>query len=360
MITDEQKELLSKLIANMDSEKHYWFLRTMGGNFFEEFYNDGFVAIGYDEILMKNLRDLPERDDEARAMLKVLLDTRNRDLTLAQTAKAAGQILKFYREMNKGDVVVIPGYQSKYFAFGIVESELYEDNMEHSEGQCPFIKKRRIKWLKRVGRSQLDSKFLLGLGNQQTMSCIDSYAEFIDRKIQQLYTKGDKTYLILRVNQDKGLTWDDFCFIADLGDLFKGISEKNGVDVDLTKIDMRINVQSPGDILMICPDGMGYLLPLALIVLSCVALPGGHVKFLGMEIKTNGLGSFIRQIAEAVTLYLDHKQERKLRLQERIQNLQIEHISENENTVSESLEEYPSSSSPAQLTDDSEQKESPV
>lgn len=327
MITEEQKEQLTTLIAKMDAERHYWFFRTMGGYYFDEFVNDGFIAIGYDEILMKELKALPERDDEARAQLKIHLDSQGRELTPAQTAKAAGQILKFYREMQHGDIVVIPGFLSQKFAFGVVQGNLYEDVRDyHEEGKCPFAKRRTIKWLKMVDRAQLDPKFLLGLSNQQTMSCVDAYAEFIDRKMEKLYSKGDKTYLVLRVNQDKGLAWDDFCFIADLGELFKNVSNELGLEVDLTKIDMKVNVQSPGDILLICPENLSYLLPIAKIALFSIILIGGKVKF----IESKGIGSLIKDIESAVTHFLDSRQERKIRMMERMQNMQLEDLAMNE------------------------------
>lgn len=326
MITEEQKNELNALISDVDAEKHYWFFRTMQGTLYDEFVNEGYIAIGYDEIVMQDLRDLPNNEYEAKDMLKIKLRAHHEDFNPAHIGKAAGQILRFYREMAIGDIVIIPNEQSKTFAFGKVQSALYEDSSYHDVEACQFVKRRKVKWLKRLTRSQLDPKFLLGLGNQQTMSCIDNYAEFVDRKIQPLYTKGDKTYLVLRVNQDKGLSWDDFCFIADLGELFKGVSNSNGLNVDLSSIEMKINVQSPGDILMICPEGMGYLLPLAAIVIGCVALPGGTVKFWGIEIQTHGIGTFVQQIVNAVNAYLDHKEERRIRLQERLQNMKIEQV----------------------------------
>ena len=70
MISKEQIEQLSQLIQNVNPDKHYWFFRTMGGHFYDEFVSMGFIAIGYDDILMKDLKDLPEQDYMARAFIK--------------------------------------------------------------------------------------------------------------------------------------------------------------------------------------------------------------------------------------------------------------------------------------------------
>lgn len=160
------------------------------------------------------------------------------------------------------------------------------------------------------------------------MSCLDDYADFIDRKIEPLYTKGDNTYLVLRVNQDKGLSWDDFCLFSDLGELFKAVSRDNGINADLTKIRMTVNVQSPGDIMMVCPEGMKYLLIIVVVAICGVIGMGGRVKFWKFEFESRGLGFLFQQIMDSVTKYLDHQTDRKLRMQERLANMRIEQVTE--------------------------------
>lgn len=319
-ISQELKERLESVLFNMNSERNYWFMRTMSGTLYDEYFRDGFVALGYDTILMRDLRNLPEREAEAREFLKLRLNATTQDMTASQMAKAAGQILKFYRSVNDGDVVIIPSTDSDKFAIGTFMGDMYEDSSVHEEGTCQFVKRRRVNWLTEVSKRQFDPQLLLCLGNQQTMSSVKSHSEYIDRKIAPLYTKGDKSYLVLRVNQDKGLSWDDFFFIADLGDLFKAVSEESGINVDLTQIEMKINVQSPGDIMLMCAEGLSYLLPVAVGILFIV---GGHVKVGNFEFETKGLGDFFKQLSEAVTNYLDHKAERKIRLENRMRNMEI-------------------------------------
>lgn len=315
-----EKEKLQSILFNMNSDRNYWFIRTMSGMFYDEFYQENYVAIGHDGILMRDLQDLSDKEGAAREQLKLKLTEKEPELTPAQRAKAAGQILKFYREAKAGDVVVIPSSNSDKFAIGKFIGEMYEDSSTHADGSCPFVKRRPVKWLTEIDRYQFDPNLLLCLGNQQTMSSINSHSEYIDRKIAPLYTKGNESYLVLRVNQDKSLSWDDFCFIADLGDLFKAVSHESGINVDLTQIKMKINVQSPGDILMMCVGNYAYLLPIAFLILCAL---GGHVKLGIFEFETKGLGDFCQKILESVTTYLDHKAERKIRLEQRLKNMEI-------------------------------------
>lgn len=229
---------------------------------------------------------------------------------------------------------MVPSSESKSYAFGVVTTDMYEDSSEHGFERCPFAKRRKVKWLKILDRWQLDPKLLLALGNQQTLSSVDEYSLFIDRKINNLYTKGDKSYLVIRVNQDDGLSWDDFYFITDLGELFKFVSQQGGIAVDLTKIEMKINVQSPGDILLIADGGDAYLLGIAFLALLCL-LPGGKVNLWKLQFESNGLGCLFNQIVDAVNKFLNERQERKLRLQERTKNLMIEQVNDNQISGSE-------------------------
>lgn len=327
MITKEQIEQLGQFIQKVNPDKHYWFFRTMGGLYYDEFVSKGYIAIGYNEIIMKDLTDLPKRDDQARLYIKSKFYEYGHKLTDAKAAKAAGQIVKFYRELCEGDIVVAPNSQSRKFAIGIIISEMYEDSGNHSEQECRFVKRRKVKWLKEVWRHDLDPRVILAFGNQQTMSSIDDYAEFVDRKISMLYNKGDKTYLVLRVNQDKGLTWDDFCFISDLGELFVSVSKENNLGIDLTDIQMTVNVQSPGDIMLACNASVGFNLILVLFALG-VLLPGGEFSIWGVKYKTEGFGKFFKQISDLVNDILDRHQNRKDKIIERARNMQINQVQE--------------------------------
>lgn len=328
MITREQIEQLGQLVQNINPDKHYWFFRTMGGRYYDEFVSNGFIAIGYDEILMKDLRDIPERDDMARSFLKIRLHETDKTMTDAQIAKAAGQIVKFFRELNVGDVVVAPSSESKKYAIGVICSEMFEDSSKHGEKECPFVKRRLVKWHKEVWRHEIDAKAVLAFGNQQTMSSIDEYAEYIDRKIGQIYTKGDASYLILRVNQDKALSWEDFMFIGELGALFSDLSKEVELGTDLSKIRMKINVQSPGDILLMIPDGGTGILALIFLLLLLIRGGNAHIKVdsegVDAKVGIEGIGDTLKKILEAISDFLDRNADRVVKVKKGLENMKID------------------------------------
>lgn len=51
---------------------------------------------------------------------------------------------------------------------------------------------------------------------------------------------------------------------------------------------------------------------------------GGKTKFIWTEFESKGLGTFIQQISDAITKYKDHELERKLRMENRMKNLEID------------------------------------
>lgn len=337
MITREQIEQLGQLIQNVNPDRHYWFFRTMGGHLYDEFVSKGFIAIGYDEIMMKDLRNIPERDDMARAFLKIRLREMNKEMTDAQTAIAAGQVVKFFRDLAVGDVIVAPSHQSRKFAIGVIESEMYEDCSKHGDKECQFVKRRRVRWEKEVWRHELDTKALLAFGNQQTMSSIDDYAEFIERKVNQIYAKGSTSYLVLRVNQDKDLSWDDFMFIGELGALLQDFAKETGLDANLKNIKMKINVQSPGDILLMIPDGGMGILIIVLLLLMVIRGGSSHIKINkdGFEagIETEGIGDTFNKVLSAISDFFNQKVERSIRIREKLENMQIEQPKDTQDVI---------------------------
>ena len=337
MITREQIEQLGLLIREVNPDKHYWFFRTMGGHFYDEFVSMGFIAIGYDDILMKDLKDMPEQDHMARAFLKFRLQELKNEMTDSQIAKAAGQIVKFYRELRIGDIIVAPDFQSRKYAIGVIASDMYENSGKHGGKECPFVKRRQVKWIKEVCRHELDAKAILAFGNQQTMSSIDDYADYIDRKMDQLYTKGNASYLVLRVNQDKELSWEDFMFIGELGAFFRHFSEEIGLGADLSRIKMKINVQSPGDILLMIPDGGGWILVLVLLILMVIRGGKSYIRInnagLDAGVEAEGIGDTLKKVLDAISDFRDRNADRSLRIKKKLENMDIEQPEDTQDVI---------------------------
>lgn len=137
-----EEDTIIMLEPSIDSEAKYWMVRTMGGDFYKEYVEDGFIAIGYNEITLQDLIQLPESDSLSREIIEAKLKNNNQELK--NTSYPASQLLRFMREMNIGDFVIVPAKNSQYVSFGIITSDVYEaeDRFLHLEGLCPYAKHR--------------------------------------------------------------------------------------------------------------------------------------------------------------------------------------------------------------------------
>ena len=65
MINTDNKKIVESLnIPIIDSGRKYWFIRTDSGHLYEEFRNDGYIAIGFNEYVNPKLfEDLAPEDE---------------------------------------------------------------------------------------------------------------------------------------------------------------------------------------------------------------------------------------------------------------------------------------------------------
>ena len=223
-----QIEELLKDVKSIKDETQYWLVRTMGGDYYAEYaeyVENKFIAIGYNEITIDDLRRLSPKNKSARKTLQVILKDR-RD-SIKNTGYPASQILRFTGEIKEGDIVIVPSSASHKVSLGIVKSNVYAETKGiHLEGRCPFSKRRNVEWTRTSPRHLLPTELLLMFNSRHIISEVNGYAPFIDNFLNDFYTKGDITYLVLRVKQEKTLTADDFTLISDLMELFNEYSSE--------------------------------------------------------------------------------------------------------------------------------------
>ena len=71
----EIKQIFDEIV-NVRSNTQYWLIRTMGGDFFKEYITRGYVAIGYNEISLSELKYAVSYGDNASEMLKNIFETK--------------------------------------------------------------------------------------------------------------------------------------------------------------------------------------------------------------------------------------------------------------------------------------------
>ena len=318
------KEQISSLISKIDSissEKNYWLIRTEAGSHFESFNSFNFVALGYEEVTYKIVKDIKEKslsDLDFKNQLKEYIGKIYPD---KQYGLISNQIIRFVFEVKKGDIVVIPSENSDYISMG----EITDTNiLVHSEStfnstNCDYTKRKSVKWIKTFTRKNLDPYLYKTFQAHQAINNISSYANIIERSLGDFYKIGDEVNLVLNVNQESNIKATDLLFFgSDLLNLVDGFIKEYDLDFDITDIDVKININSKGKLQFLSKSGKNLLL-LGIVV---IGLNGGGLKVdrpgFKLDLSTDGL---IKTISD----YLDKQQDRemKVRLMNSAKSLEI-------------------------------------
>ena len=301
---EEQIDII--LDPSINSEVKYWMMRTMGGDFYKEFVEDGFIAIGYNEITTEDLKALPESDNLSKDVLATKLKDRNENITNA--GYPASQILKFYRDMKIGDFVVVPGRSSHYVSFGIITSDVYEaeDKYLHSADLCPFAKRRTVNWKKSTVKFKLNPSLQLMFNSRHIISGVDDYAQYIDSLLNDFYVKDDETHLVLRINTEGDINAGNFFAIYKIFEIVDNFCVEYGIPETTANLVMKIQLESPGNVRL----SSKHLLILGLVGLSILSINGGGLKInagnFNFDLSTDGLIGMYNE-------YLDREVDRDLK-----------------------------------------------
>ncbi|WP_129661352.1 hypothetical protein [Bacteroides fragilis] len=311
-------------ITTIEKNTHYWLVRTMGGDYFYEYISRGYIAIGYNEISLNEIKFASTFAEKAGEQLKSIVEAKEAlkkqpDEEEINAQYAVSQLLKFYRDIQIGDIIVMPGRNSDDVAFAKIESRVYEEsNVSKLEGICNFAKRRKIHLLHKTSRTELNPKLQLMFNSRHIISNVDGYASYIDSSISDFFAKDGYTNLVLRVKEENNLRASDFGLVPELVELVKDFSEENNLDIDINDIKAKMCVQSPGDILMFAPSWEA----ITLIGLFIILLKGGELSYSkesGFKIK---VGDLLRSASE----FLDRRRDRKFKkaIQDKLENMKIE------------------------------------
>lgn len=312
-------------IVKVRSNTQYWLIRTMGGDYFKEYITRGYVAIGYNEISLSEIKYAVSYGDKAGEILKTVFETKEKlkknqeDDEEVNSQYATSQLLKFYKEINVGDIIVMPGRNSDSVAIARVESDVYEEaNVSKLTGACNFTKRRKITLLKRTCRTALNPKLQLMFNSRHIVSNANNYSSYIDNCISDFYQKDGCTNLVLRVKQEDNIKASDFGLIPELISLVSDFSEEQGFDIDVDDIKAKMCVQSPGDILMFASSWEG----ITLIGMFILVLTGGEISYS----KESGFKLKVGNVINSVSEFLDRKRDRKFKetMQRKLESMKIE------------------------------------
>ena len=285
------------------TNRRYWFVRTDGGENYDSFKHGGYIAIGWNEILLESIRK--RRKDGSDLKLKIakaynynLEDSNEKSSVTAIATK----LIRFTEEIKAGDVVIIPSASSAYLSFGIVqETPVF---IGKTNDGCLYSKRKRVKWRIEQPMAQLDPELYRMTASHHTISDVSAYDVFIDKEIKNLYRKGEDTHLIIPIGKEDVLGgYAFFSAWSELLELAQMIADEEGIEFNKNDVKARIRVQSPGDVEFIVMAVQGaFALTLAIGALAGVQAGWKKGEFF---IKTSGA-------IAALNKYMNDRAKRKL------------------------------------------------
>ena len=284
----------------ISADRKYWLLRTQGGYYYESFRDYNYVAINYDEIKYSQIASIIKQSKDRLDSIYKTKELITRHYKEEQRPGfIANQILKFVEDIKKGDIVLIPSFNSHEVTFGTIRATplIEVTQKELATTKCPYQKRKAVSWIKRELRTGLDPYLYRVLQAHQAINDIGGYAEIIERTLGNFFIKDGVGNLVLDVQTDEHITAIGlFTLGYNLLQYSNDFFEKNGLtSLDINKVDVKINLNSKGKIQLKSPEAN----TIWIIALIVVGLAGGGLKFdhpnFKFDLSTDGI---IKKIIE--------------------------------------------------------------
>jgi len=255
----------SIVIPLLNEDRNYWLIRTEGGLYYDDFSLNDFVAISWNEIKQNKNHFFTKEDisDSLKNIHPYDIDEYSQEKLKRNSNRIASTINKFMFEIKKGDIIMIPSKGSYQVNFGeVLEDHIYYDStMSVFEDKdnivpCPYVKRRKVKWLKKVDRRNLEPKLFSLFYSHHTITLADkkTYASYIDRTIDSIFIKGNYAHLVLEVTKREDINAYTFSnLIQNSIQLVDSLSNPFEEKLNARHIKVKANVQSPGPIELFGP-----------------------------------------------------------------------------------------------------------
>ncbi|WP_105956223.1 hypothetical protein [Apilactobacillus quenuiae] len=181
--------------------------------------------------------------------------------------------LDFINNMKVGDILLIPEKRTNGFHIGYIDSDIFEDTIEHREIGSEYItsdfnKKRKIHWIKRIDLKDLPDKLYWIKTAHKAIFNIDENAKSINTIISNLYLYKGEIHSILNIKTNDSITSDEW---LEFQQAIKSITKE-----DNKYINQKQKVQSPGIIELF--TNWNYSLPLITSSIILTSLVAGKIN----------------------------------------------------------------------------------
>jgi hypothetical protein len=283
----------ANLIPIIPNETNFWFVRTMSGDFFDDYLTNGFIAFGYNEISLYSIQEsfkaFPGDDPKDREQrVRHLGEYLKKIPDFEQSSYWASQVIRFTYEIKKGDYVLIPSSSSDKLAVGIVEDSnvFTQEQLNLVDVPCNFYKRKKVKWQGTFYRGGGAPQLYPLFASRHAITDANQYSNFILNSTYDLYIRNKELHAIFHVRTSERISLWDYGFYFDAANLTKEYYSENGImEGDFHDIDLKSSVQSPG-IFEFISQNINLLWTFAVLV---ILVNGGDIEVLGAKIKTPGI-----------------------------------------------------------------------
>lgn len=164
-----------------DTSKKWTFAAGENSTLWSDFYKNGIMAIGWDDLL--DLKQFETKEDLRKRIVDLYKDDKNSSAKNDTTC-----CWQFANEIHVGDIIYVKHGRTQLFGRGIVESDYYFDENKHEYKHC-----RKVKWTHK-GEWNLSSKTAL-----KTLTDITKYSNIWSEFENAIVGDGNKskTYIPL-------------------------------------------------------------------------------------------------------------------------------------------------------------------
>lgn len=244
---------LQELITNfkvheIQENTRFWMVRTQGGFFYNEFTQDGFIAIGWNIIDKQTSFNSTNVEFLKERITNIYGNKRPAD--------GINKSKRFIVEMKEGDYVLIPSQGSTEIAICKV-GEYYEEEIDYKteltnirkikskesiigEVKCPYKKRRRVEVLLKVYNRRMGYKLLRAISSYHGICDMSEYAVDILNCLYDCYIYNEDMYIPINISKNKPIT------AKELSSLMYAVTSLFGELMDDDYIFATANINSPG------------------------------------------------------------------------------------------------------------------
>jgi hypothetical protein len=327
-------------IPSVNPERNYWLVRTSAGSNYADFISGNYIAIGWNEVTAFDLHQIKMNPTDKilyeSIRDKVVSENKTDDEeyskgTQSYQSRSMGQLLKFVYEIKKGDIVVIPSYNSDSLSFGeVLSTPLISINSSKNINEnCTYEKRKRVKWLKKgVSRNSLESNLYKFIFAHQTVNNITEYSDFINNFLFDFYQVDGNYSLVLRVRSDAKIgAFAMNQFYSDLVGFINENSDAEEMQKSENSLSVKFDLQSPGIIVFV---GIAAFAVAFLSIAVLTILAGGENNIeIDPETKKFKWNFKANSLLEKWSSYLDNKDarvERRYEFEEKLKEKENERV----------------------------------